>query len=94
MNGLIAIGGLHRAHDDPSKGAACLTIATELMDSGLSILHSWSPDTLESEGADALIAYASLVAIYAIALPAVQYRRQPPEDPLGKFTCQEESESL
>lgn len=83
MNGMIALGSLHRAHDEPSKASNHIALGIDLLNSGLPNLQTWVPNNEEPEDANAIVVYAALVGVYAVALPAVQHRRQPPEDAVG-----------
>lgn len=83
MNGMIAIGALQRAHDDPSLAEGCITIAMDCLNSGLPVLRSWVHNPNDPEGAMAIVAFASVVSVYSMALLAVQHRQHPPDDPIA-----------
>lgn len=80
MNGMIAVGALQRAHDEPDIAERCITIAMDSLNSGLPVLHSWVHNPDDPEGAMAIVAFALVVSVYSMAFLAVQHRRKPPED--------------
>ena len=73
LHGLIAIAALHKASAVRSDRLRYIQKAVQSLNSGLPRLHSLIAN-LESEDPHAVTMYAGFVGLYAIGLPAAQFR--------------------
>ena len=73
LHGLIAIAALHKASTVGTGRLKYIQKAVESLNSGLPRLHSLIAN-LEAEDPHAITMYAGFVGLYAIGLPAAQFR--------------------
>ena len=85
LHGLIAIAALHKASVVATGRLKYIQKAVESLNSGLPRLHSLIAN-LEAEDPHAITMYAGFVGLYAIGLPAAQFRNSQLKNVLETLT--------